>query len=82
MSRLIDITTMNDPYGRHLVVSHNESKQEVDLAMQLPAYLTSPDGRVFSIKEWHPHVVVGNVVAVTIEAHVEVPDSNGDTVHP
>lgn len=41
--------------------------------LTVPAYLTTPDGRILTIYEWHPHVESKQPIRVTIEAMLHPP---------
>lgn len=57
----------------HVPVPSNAPKADIQSAIRMPDFLFSDDGRRFDIREWHPHVRVGDVVSVSLEAIVRLP---------
>ena len=57
------------------VQPHDDMEQvQRAIAVPMPTTLTSEDGRKFQLTGWHPHVVINDIVRVTIEANIEMPD--------
>jgi hypothetical protein len=54
-------------------VSSQGSDDEIAKAIAVPEVIWDDKGRRFDLREWHPHVVVGEVVQVTLTAIVRLP---------
>ena len=52
-------------------VTHAESIDRCNHIIRIPTNLILDDGRKLLVTEWHPHVVLNEIVKVTLTAIVE-----------
>ena len=70
----VDITSLADEYRRTKPITHFEDRSVLNKALEVVDVVYSKDGRVFRVTDWSPHVQVGKLVSVTIEAIIELPE--------